>query len=256
MAMASGIVAKRFATAQSSAESRVSARRAHARPGGTPALVLRGGKGQTGAVAPTARNEEVGRSAMRAESGKANGELDAEAALLARFAAGDSAAAERLTAMLLPGVHRQAWRLLGDPAEAEDVAQEAMLRLWRQAASWRSGEAKASTWLYRVTRNLCVDRLRRRRSTTDIADVPEPMDPVPAVLDRLAAAEENRALAQAIGTLPTRQRDALLLRHFEGLSNPDIAARLDCSVEAVESLLARARRRLAADLREDDEDCV
>ncbi|MEL6775229.1 MAG: sigma-70 family RNA polymerase sigma factor, partial [Pseudomonadota bacterium] len=187
-------------------------------------------------------------------TGNAPADLGEEAALLARFAAGDGAAAERLTSMLLPAVHRQAWRMLGDEAEAEDVAQEAMLRLWRQAASWRSGEAKASTWLYRVTRNLCVDRLRKRRSTTDIDDVPEPMDPVPAVLDRLAKAEESRALAKAIGTLPTRQRDALLLRHFEGCGNPEIAARLDTSVEAVESLLARARRRLAADLRESDEE--
>ncbi|MEM9783183.1 MAG: sigma-70 family RNA polymerase sigma factor [Pseudomonadota bacterium] len=178
-----------------------------------------------------------------------------EGALIARFAAGDARAAEALTTALLPGAFRQAWRLLGDQNEAEDVAQEAMMRFWRQAQDWRQGEARASTWLYRVTRNLCIDRLRRRRVMADIDDVPEPADPVPAVLERLQAAEESRALARAIAELPARQRDALVMRHFEGCSNPVIAERLDCSVEAVESLLARARRQLAARVcREEDEE--
>ncbi|MEO0821775.1 MAG: sigma-70 family RNA polymerase sigma factor [Pseudomonadota bacterium] len=180
------------------------------------------------------------------------GFLEDEALLIARFASGDQAAARALAEALLPGVQRQAWRLLGDASEAEDVAQEAMLRFWRQAANWRAGEAKASTWLYRVTRNLCIDRLRRRRATADIDDVPEPADPVPAVVERIAASEESRALARAILELPARQRDALVMRHFDGLSNPEIASRLETSVEAVESLLARARRQLSARMRLED----
>ncbi|MEM6488496.1 MAG: sigma-70 family RNA polymerase sigma factor [Pseudomonadota bacterium] len=199
------------------------------------------------------RTAEEARAQMRPSLDESVAQIAEEGALIARFAAGDMRAAEALTQRLLPGVHRKAWRMLGDETEAEDVAQEAMLRFWRQAATWRSGEAKASTWLYRVTHNLCIDRIRRRRATTDIDDVPEPVDPVPAVLERLAAAEESRALAQAIGRLPWRQRDAILLRHFEGCSNPEIAERLECSVEAVESLLARARRQLAAWLREERE---
>ncbi len=173
---------------------------------------------------------------------------DDDALLLARFAAGDQGAARILTDQLLPRVLRQAWRILGDEAEAEDVAQDAMLRLWRQAGDWRAGEARISTWLYRVTRNLCIDRIRKRRPTASIENVAEPPDPAPSALERLANSEESRALARAILALPERQRQALVLRHFEGMSNPGIGERLDCSVEAVESLLARARRRLAMDM--------
>lgn len=111
--------------------------------------------------------------------------LDAEmdlddAALLQRYAQGDAAAARLLTARLTPRVYAHAFRVLGDGAEAEDVAQEAMLRLWRVAAEWRMGEAKVTTWLYRVTANLCIDRLRRKRGAA-LDEVAEPRDPTPGV---------------------------------------------------------------------------
>jgi len=184
------------------------------------------------------------------EDGKEGGGVgfDPDAMVLARFAAGDHTAARILMQRLLPGVLRQAWRVLGDEAEAEDVAQEAMLRLWRQAAEWRTGEARVSTWVYRVTHNLCIDRIRKRRPTTQIENVAEPADPTPSALERLANTEQSRKLARAILALPDRQREALVLRHFEGLSNPEIAARIDASVEAVESLLARARRSLISEM--------
>jgi RNA polymerase sigma factor (sigma-70 family) len=173
---------------------------------------------------------------------------DSDALLLSRFAAGDQEAARILAAQLLPGVMRQAWRILGNESDAEDVAQDAMLKLWRQAGDWRAGEARASTWLYRVTHNLCIDRIRKRRPMAPIEDIAEPPDPTPGVLERMMNSEESRVLARAILALPDRQRQALVLRHFEGISNPGIGERLECSVEAVESLLARARRQLTADM--------
>ena len=174
--------------------------------------------------------------------------VDENALLLSKFALGDQGAARELTGRLMPGVLRQAWRILGDEAEAEDVAQDAMLKLWRQAGEWRAGEARISTWLYRVTHNLCIDRIRKRRPTAAIENVAEPIDPTPSALERLANSEESRALARAILALPERQSQAVVLRHFEGLSNPEIGERLDCTVEAVESLLTRARRQLTVDM--------
>jgi RNA polymerase sigma factor (sigma-70 family) len=174
--------------------------------------------------------------------------VDEDALLLSKFALGDQGAARELTGRLMPGVLRQAWRILGDEAEAEDVAQDAMLKLWRQAGEWRAGEARISTWLYRVTHNLCIDRIRKRRPTAAIENVAEPIDPTPSALERFANSEESRALARAILALPERQSQAVVLRHFEGLSNPEIGERLDCTVEAVESLLARARRQLTVDM--------
>lgn len=173
-----------------------------------------------------------------------------DAALLARYARGDAAAARALTARLVPRVHAQAFRMLGDSAEAEDVAQEAMIRLWRIASEWRSGEAKVTTWLYRVVANLCTDRLRKRpRGAVAIGSIAEPMDPAPSVEAKMQADARSHALRQALVALPERQRLAVMMRHFEGATNPEIAVRLDISTEAVESLTARGKRALATALK-------
>ncbi len=171
-----------------------------------------------------------------------------DAGLLDRYAAGDPLAARLLTERHVPRIHALARRMLGDDQEAEDVTQEAMLRLWKQAPSWRADGAKLSTWLYRITANLCIDRLRRRRETS-AGDLPDPADPAPAALDRISDRERAAALQRALAALPDRQRLAIVLRHLEERSNPEIAAVLDTSIEAVESLLARGRRNLAARLR-------
>jgi RNA polymerase sigma factor (sigma-70 family) len=169
-----------------------------------------------------------------------------DAGLVARYAAGDQPAARILTLRHAPRIFALARRMLGDTAEAEDVTQETMLRLWRIAPDWQD-RAAVGTWLYRVASNLCVDRLRRRRPLANEA-VPDLADETPGALGRLEARDRAAALHAALAALPDRQRLAILLRHFEDRSNPEIAAILEVSVEAVESLLARARRALAADL--------
>lgn len=171
-----------------------------------------------------------------------------DSALLAAFAKGDRDAARHLSARLLPRVMGQAVRMLADRGEAEDVAQDAMMRLWRIAPDWRDGEAQVSSWLYRVTANLCTDRLRKRRSTVGMDDLAEPADPVPAVAVQMQDKARHLALRAALATLPERQAQAVALRHLEGLSNPEIAAIMDISVTSVESLTARGKRALAAAL--------
>ena len=168
-----------------------------------------------------------------------------DAALLVAFANGDRQAARALTARLLPRVLGQATRMLGSRAEAEDVAQEAMLRLWKIAPDWRQGEAEVSTWLYRVVANLCTDRLRSRRAGVPFDQVPEPQDESPSVAARMQEDRRMQALAQGLAALPERQAQAVALRHLEGLSNPEIAQIMDISVRSVESLTARGKRALA-----------
>ncbi len=166
-------------------------------------------------------------------------------ALLILFANGDIAAAQTLTKRLTPRVLGFATRLLKDHAEAEDVTQDAMLRLWKVAPQWRQGEAKVSTWLYRVVSNLCTDRLRKKRGV-GLDQIAEPSDGAPSVAEVMQSKERAIALQNALGQLPERQKTAVVLRHIEGLKNPEIAQIMDLSVEAVESLTARGKRALAA----------
>ncbi len=167
-----------------------------------------------------------------------------QSALLARVAKGDGQAAALLTDMIAPRVLRYAARMLGNRDEAEDVTQEAMLRLWRMAPDWEAGNAQPSTWVYRVAANLCTDRLRRRRPMAP--ELPDVADEALTQDARMMQQARARALEAGLMQLPDRQREAVILRHLEGLSNPEIAAIMMVGVEAVESLTARGKRKLAA----------
>jgi len=166
-------------------------------------------------------------------------------ALLALYANGDRDAARLLMHRLTPRIYRQAYRMLRDQAEAEDVTQEAMLRLWKIAPEWRQDEAKVTTWLYRIVANLCTDRLRKRRPNDSLDQVAEPEDGADSVDESMQKKSRSDALNDALDQLPERQKQAVVLRHLDELSNPEIAKIMDVGVGAVENLIARGKRALA-----------
>lgn len=172
-----------------------------------------------------------------------NAVVDPDEDLVRRVGQGDPAAIQALVARKLPRMLALAQRMLGDATEAEDVAQEALLRAWRQAPKWAPGKARFDTWLHRVGLNLCYDRLRRKREiVTDTP--PERPDEGPAPDRGLLAADVGTRVNAALARLPDRQREAIVLCHYQELSNIEAAALMDVSIEALESLLSRGRRAL------------
>lgn len=167
--------------------------------------------------------------------------------LMARIAVRDAEAFRVLVDKHAGKAHRIAWRMLGDPVEAEDVAQEAMLKLWEQADRWQAGSAGVGAWLNRVATNLCLDRLRRRRFASD-EDVPERVDETPLVDARMDSEWMRRRAMQAVQSLPDRQRAAIVLTYYEECSNLAAAEILGLNIKAFESLLLRARQALKAAL--------
>ena len=168
---------------------------------------------------------------------------DPDEDLVRRVGQGDPAAIQAMVARKLPRMLALAQRMLGDAVEAEDVAQEAMLRAWRQAPGWAPGRAKFDTWLHRVALNLCYDRLRRRREIPTDA-VPDRRDEGAAPDRGLLAADVGAAVNGALARLPDRQREAIVLCHYQELSNIEAAGLMKISIEALESLLSRGRRAL------------
>lgn len=180
---------------------------------------------------------------------------DPDLPLLRRVAIGDGVACAALVDRHLGRIVALGWRMLGDRAEAEDMAQEVFLRLWQQAGEWRPGGARLSTWLHRVAVNLCLDRLRRRREVAlDAAGDPASDAPHPGTaLQRQAVADR---IQEALALLPERQRSAVVLCHFQELGNVEAAAVMEIGVEALESLLSRGRRKLRELLRDDAADLM
>lgn len=186
-----------------------------------------------------------------AASKAASGETEDEGALLARVAEGEAQAFRALVDRHLPTVVAIGRRMLRDDAEAEDVAQETLLRLWRNAASLELGEGGVRPWLRRVAANLCIDRVRAQKNVTVGGDaLPEEIEPAGQVT-RLAERELGRRVDTALKGLPERQRLALTLFHYEGMSQIEVGEVMGISDEAVESLLARARRALKATLKDE-----
>jgi len=156
------------------------------------------------------------------------------------IAGGDVSAYRKLCDRFLGPITGYAHRLLGDGAEAEDVAQETFLRIWKNADRYVP-TAATSTWIYRIAHNLCVDRLRRTKDTSDRVSQLDVEDRPSLLLDRKQIAAQ---VEEALAALPEKQRAAICLIHYEGLNQVEASQILEVSVEALESLLARGRRSL------------
>lgn len=174
--------------------------------------------------------------------------FDPDADLVRNIGAGDARAAEALVRRHLPRMVALARRMLADASEAEDVAQDLFLRVWREAPRWKPGAAKFETWMHRVALNLCYDRLRRRRETPDPDAGVDVADSRPMPADEWLARQRAARVDAALAELPERQRAAIVLVHYQDLTNIAAAEMLEVSVEALESLLARGRRALKAAL--------
>ncbi len=162
--------------------------------------------------------------------------------LMARVAGGDEPAFRVLSDRYAVRAVALARRFLGSPADAEEIAQEALLRVWRAAPRWRA-EAAFGTWFYRIVVNLCLNHMRRIPDAS-LEDADEPIDPGPDAQARLERRDDTLRLAAAIAALPPRQRAVVLLTYWEGLSNARTAEVIGTSVGGVETLLVRARKAL------------
>lgn len=170
-------------------------------------------------------------------------DADSDDSLMSRIAKADRFAFHLLMQRHTKRCLALALRMLGNASEAEDVVQEAFMRVWTHAGRWQPGRAKVGTWLYKIVMNLCVDR-RRKPVHAAIEEAPEPIDPDLDAFGGIAREQHVRQVQAALHELPDRQRAALILCYFEELSSRDAAEVLGVSIAALESLLVRGRRAL------------
>jgi RNA polymerase sigma-70 factor (ECF subfamily) len=178
-----------------------------------------------------------------------------ESALIARVLAGDADAFEPLVLEHQTNVYRLALRLMGNEADAADAAQDAFLKAYTSLSSFR-GDSRFSVWLYRLTNNVCIDALRRRRDTVPLEteDAQGEAEELPLPDERWSPeilaerAEDIRAVRTAMAALPPDCREILTLREIGGLSYEELSAALRLELGTVRSRLSRARKKLADEL--------
>jgi RNA polymerase sigma-70 factor, ECF subfamily len=179
--------------------------------------------------------------------------FDEDKDLLDRLATGDEAAFRLLVARHIDRAYAIALRILSNAADAEDVVQDTMLKVWTHRGRWQHGRAKFSTWLYRVVSNRCID-LRRKPRTENVDVVPEVADSKPDASSVIERAEMTDLLEAAMQRLSEHQRLAVILSYHENMSNGEIAEVMDTTIAAVESLLKRGRQQLRELLRRHERD--
>lgn len=179
--------------------------------------------------------------------------FDEDSELLDELATGDEAAFRLLVERHIDRAYAIALRIVGNAADAEDVVQDTMLKIWSHRGRWQHGRAKFSTWLYRVISNRCID-LRRKPRNENVETVPEVADGQPGAVEIIERNELNGMLELAMQRLPEQQRIAVIFSYHENMSNGEIAQVMDTTVAAVESLLKRGRQQLRQLLRKHERD--
>lgn len=179
--------------------------------------------------------------------------FDEDSELLDNLATGDEAAFRMLVERHIDRAYAIALRIVGNAADAEDVVQDTMLKIWSHRGRWQHGRAKFSTWLYRVISNRCID-LRRKPRNENVETVPEVADGQPGAVEIIERNELNGMLELAMQRLPEQQRIAVIFSYHENMSNGEIAQVMDTTVAAVESLLKRGRQQLRQLLRKHERD--
>lgn len=188
---------------------------------------------------------------------------ESEASLVRLTQQGDGDAFQQLLRAHLPRIHQYASRMLDNPTEANDIAQDVFVRFWRKSNSFDPNKAKLTTWLHQIAHNLCMDYFRKHGRMTHLEDhhlsghrldeneLDDHHEGAGNSLEsELQNAQEQRRIKHLINALPERQRSALVLCHYQGHSHKETAIILGVSTDAVESLIARARRSLKQNLLE------
>jgi RNA polymerase sigma-70 factor (ECF subfamily) len=169
---------------------------------------------------------------------------------------GDQSAYQIIVKQQLKSISHYAYRMLGNQKDTEDITQETFLKLWINAGKWQPEKSKLSTWLHRITHNLCIDYLRKHSRMQTQENIENEVDA--ALIEKEGAdrddatQQQTTQLEQAIGRLPENQRSALMLCYYSGFSNKEAAAIMNISVKALESSIARAKRSLRTELSESD----
>lgn len=167
--------------------------------------------------------------------------------LMRAIQAGDSHAYNSAVRQHIKPLSHYAFRMLGNSKDTEDIVQETLLRLWTHAQSWKPDKAGISTWLHRIAHNLCIDYLRKDKSSVN-SQLSEDLESSDSPSQAPEREERLEALREALRALPERQRSAIILSHYQGFSNREIAEVMGITVDALESILARARRGLRTQL--------
>jgi RNA polymerase sigma-70 factor (ECF subfamily) len=183
--------------------------------------------------------------------------LDSDVSLMLEFQKGDISAFEKLVKKYKESIINIIYQFIGDRDEAEDLAVEVFLRVYKAAKSYEA-KAKFTTWLYKITTNLCLNEIRKKAKLQTVSlskPIPTGRGKEEELIEKIANAapspqqilekkERNSLIRKAVDSLPAKQRMATILQIYEGLSYKEISAVLGCSVKSVERRLYWARTNL------------